>query len=56
MRFVEAMEESAMTDFICSFSASRLNGLRLPLECLSFFLSLEEEPNREEPVPEGVLV
>jgi hypothetical protein len=36
------MEESAITDFICSFSASRLKGFRFPLAfSFSFFLSLE---------------
>lgn len=36
IRLVAAIEASAMLDFICSFSASRLNGLAF-LAFLSFF-------------------
>lgn len=51
MRFVDVIEASAMTAFMLSFSASRLNGLRFedPL-FLSFFLSLDELKN-DDPVP-----
>lgn len=41
-----------MTDFICSFSASRLNGFLFPLDddedLLLFFLSLEELPKKDD--------
>lgn len=55
MRFVAAMDDSAIVAFIDSFSASRLNGRRR-LPFLSFFfrsrslslsLSLEEDPKNE---------
>jgi hypothetical protein len=51
MRFVDVIEASAMTAFMFSFSASRLNGLRFaePL-LLSFFLSFDE-PKKDDPVP-----
>lgn len=51
MRFVDVIEASAMTAFMFSFSASRLNGFRFeePL-LLSFFLSFDELKN-EDPVP-----
>lgn len=55
-RFVAASDDSAMTDFICSFSASRLNGFLLPLDLLLlplfFFLSELEEllPKMDPPL------
>jgi hypothetical protein len=50
IRLVVAMEESAMTVFICPFSASRLNGFLFPLALsLSFFLSEEEELPKKDP-------
>jgi hypothetical protein len=46
-KVVEAMEASAMTTFICSFSASRLKGFRFDGAALDLsFLSLEL-PNRD---------
>jgi len=48
VRFVAAMEDSAMEDFIASFSASRLNGRRTVFPFLSFFfLSFELEKKDE---------
>ena len=49
-RLVVAMDDSAMVDFICSFSASRLNGLDFFLLSF-FFLSLDELP-KNDPEPE----
>lgn len=40
-RFVAVSDDSAMTDFICSFSASRLKGFFLPLDLPSFFFLSE---------------
>lgn len=51
-RFVEAIEDSAMTVFICSFSASRLKPRRLPFD-LSFFLSLSLLENAKKPSFDG---
>lgn len=51
LRFVEAMEDSAITTFIVSFSASKLNGRDFFL-LLSFFLSLSlslDELEKKEP-------
>lgn len=51
-KLVAASEDSAMTDFICSFSASRLKGFRLLLALLlRFFLSELELPPNMEPLP-----
>ena len=55
IKLVDAIEASAMTDFIWSFSASRLNGFRFPFALsFSFFLSFELPKN--EPAVEDDLV